>query len=296
MKKTITVLLAALVCSLSFAQEKVAMGFASIPHDPVSLSMGGVSAVSNVAVRSIDDTKLDVNAAYAMWAPQSGVSTSNINVNVFGKIGEKIGYDVEFANLSGKAYQLYSDTGIAAGTFKPADMAIKAGVSYNILSNLSVGVNVNYLSSKLASSASYSSVAADAMVAALFGGFKIAAGVTNIGGKVKGNDGNSYGLPTAATVLGAYKVEAGEKSVVNIAAQIDYFLSAGVRAGFGAGYTFNDLVSVRAGYCYGGKSVMPSFASLGLGVKFSGFSINATYLTASKTVSNTIMAGIGYSF
>ena len=63
--------------------------------------------------------------------------------------------------------------------------------------------------------------------------------------------------------------------------------------------TGNDYtVSVRAGYRYGGDSVIPSFASVGAGVKLFGVHLDAAYLIASgdSPLKNTFCIGIGYSF
>ena len=98
------------------------------------------------------------------------------------------------------------------------------------------------------------------------------------------------------TLLGAYSLSDGQKSRFDFAAQIDYFLSSGFRMGLGGEYTFNEIVSARLGYNYGGKSVLPSFVSLGAGVKYSGFKLDLTYLLLSETVGGTFMVGLGYAF
>ena len=76
----------------------------------------------------------------------------------------------------------------------------------------------------------------------------------------------------------------------------DYFFSGWFAAAFGASYTFNDLVSFRAGYRYGGKSPIPSYASVGAGVKFAGVKLDLSYLLGSEVMNNTLAVGLGYSF
>jgi hypothetical protein len=58
------------------------------------------------------------------------------------------------------------------------------------------------------------------------------------------------------------------------------------------------MVSVRAGYRYGGKSVIPSYASVGAGFKLFGVSLDLAYLIASgdSPLQNTLTFGLGYSF
>ena len=58
------------------------------------------------------------------------------------------------------------------------------------------------------------------------------------------------------------------------------------------------MVAVRAGYRYGGKSVIPSFTSVGIGLKFVGITLDVAYLMADKTspMRNTLEFGLGYRF
>ena len=64
----------------------------------------------------------------------------------------------------------------------------------------------------------------------------------------------------------------------------------------GTSYNFKDMFSLRAGYRYGGESVIPSYASVGLGAGISGVMFNVAYLFASETLSNTLCVGCSYSF
>jgi hypothetical protein len=57
----------------------------------------------------------------------------------------------------------------------------------------------------------------------------------------------------------------------------------------------NDFVFVRGGYRYGGNSPIPSFASIGAGVKFMGCKVNFAYILGSETMANTMSFGIGYT-
>ena len=57
-----------------------------------------------------------------------------------------------------------------------------------------------------------------------------------------------------------------------------------------------DLAFLRLGYSYGGKSAFPSYFSAGLGVKYSGFKLDATYLLGSAAIGGTLGVGLGYCF
>jgi len=57
------------------------------------------------------------------------------------------------------------------------------------------------------------------------------------------------------------------------------------------------MVFARAGYHYGAaKEVIPSHASLGLGVKLFGARLDFSYLLAGESLGGTLALGLGYSF
>ena len=72
---------------------------------------------------------------------------------------------------------------------------------------------------------------------------------------------------------------------------------AKVAAALGAEYTYDGFASIRAGFHYGGESVMqPTFASVGAGVKFMGIKLDLAYLIGSGAMKNTLALGLGYTF
>ena len=176
-------------------------------------------------------------------------------------------------------------------------MQLRAGFSYRFLPFLSAGVNVGYASSKLAESASYGAFNADVFVMAKFGGLKVAAGVSDIGSAVSSASGTSFSLPTAATLGAGFQTVAAEKHGIEVNADADYYLAGAFSAALGASYTYNDMISVRAGYRAGSESVIPSFASVGAGVKLMGIKLSVAYLIASDSpLANTLALGLGYTF
>ena len=75
-----------------------------------------------------------------------------------------------------------------------------------------------------------------------------------------------------------------------------YYFTGGFAAAVGASYAFDDMVFVRAGYRYGGKSVIPSYASVGAGVRFAGVKVDLAYVVSSSPMANTLGVSLGYSF
>ena len=83
---------------------------------------------------------------------------------------------------------------------------------------------------------------------------------------------------------------------VDAQVDIDYYFDGALATALGAGYTFNDMVSLKAGYRAGGDSVLPSFASVGAGVKFMGLKLDVAYLIGTENMNNTLAIGLGFSF
>ena len=127
-------------------------------------------------------------------------------------------------------------------------------------------------------------------------GFGLTAGVASLFANIKDDMGNSYKLPASARLAGDYTY-LKDDNAFTADVDLDYFFSGNFCAAAGAQYGYKDMLFVRAGYHYGPeKAVLPSFASVGCGVKFSGVRIDFAYLTANKDLGNTITVGLGYTF
>lgn len=57
------------------------------------------------------------------------------------------------------------------------------------------------------------------------------------------------------------------------------------------------IVYARAGYHFGSKTaVVPSYASVGIGLRYAGVRLDAAYLFASEALGGTMQYTIGYEF
>ncbi len=307
MKNTLSYLAGALMLLIPSVSGAQALPFTVSDTDPVILAKGGAgltetgsvsqAAFTNAAAVPFSESTLDVSAGYVMWQP-SYVKSNVINVGAAFNMGGKLGLAAGLYYGMNPEYKITNAGGAAAGTFKPSDIHAALGVSYRFLDFLSVGVNLGYASSSLAEEYSYGSFAGDAYVMAKFGGVKVAAGVSNVLGKVKSAGGVEFKLPASAALGAGYEAAFAEKHAVEANLDLDYFFDGWLAASVGAGYTFNDLVSVRAGYRYGGDSPIPSYASVGAGAKFMGIKLDLAYLIAGSDspMSNTLAVSLGYSF
>ena len=292
----------------SYAQDKnSAHQFIRIPRDPVTGAMAGAGAASsfttayssfrNPAVIPFSDRTVDVGASFQMWAPD-GVKSNNVAAGVGYKAGEKFGFSVGFAYDMGAGMDTYDASGKSTGTFSPSEMVLNAGLGFAFTDKLGAGVNVRYSSDKVADGVSTSAFGADAFVLyKALPELNITAGVSSLGSSVKDASGESFSLPMSATLAGAYAAAIDERNGLDIAVDADYFFTGGITAALGLQYSYDDMVFVRAGYHLGtDKAPLPSFATVGAGFKYAGFSLNVAYLTANNIIGNTLTFGLGVSF
>ena len=106
-------------------------------------------------------------------------------------------------------------------------------------------------------------------------------------------------LPTYLAVGGALSVEVAEKHQVAAALSSRYFFQPSeaklFMPGGGLEYTYNKMVSVRAGYEYGDHDL--SHITMGAGFKYHGLRLNGAYnLKTADTGSSYCTIGIGYDF
>ena len=129
-----------------------------------------------------------------------------------------------------------------------------------------------------------------------FHGISIAAGVSSLGNKTTSLSGEKYSLPSSFDLGIGYQLNLHEHHAIRFIADADYFFSRKFAASAGLSYTWNSMLTVRCGYHYGGKSVVPSYASAGLGVKFFGISLDAAYIFGSEILRNSLGLSLGYEF
>lgn len=282
MKKIIVLLSLILFAQASYAQAVPAL---LIPSDSRSMAMGGV------ALQPAAD-RLDAQAFYGMWAPKTANNTV-IGGNVFLRVGKKIGVSVEGRTFMDKPYDILSAQGLATGgSFRPSDLIAGAGVSYDITDGFTVGFKGRMVSSKIAEDAKGSAFCADLSATYATQLFSAGIAVRNVGSKISYGAG-SYSLPALAALQGSIKPFKG----LTVGAEADYLFAGAVMAALGVEYGIADIVFVRGGFHYGDNAKgIPTYASLGLGVQFAGVHLDAAYLTASKTLRNSLQISLGYAF
>lgn len=255
--------------------------------DIASSSNTAFASFGNPAVVPFSKKTLDIEASWLRWMPET-FPTDYYNFGASYNTG-KVGFTLGVS--TGKAGEMVTGT-----SFNPTDFQVNGGGAYRITDFLSMGINLRYASSNVTEKNSISSFGGDLFVTGQFDGFNVALGVRSLGAGVTGNDGTSYSLPTSISFGAAYVYDFAEVHSIEADLDAEYWLSGTFSAAAGVQYGYNDMVFVRAGARYGGQSIIPDYASAGIGVKFYGFKLGLSYLFGSDILKNTMTVGLGYCF
>lgn len=305
MKKLYICLAVLAAFTFSMRASAQVLPFVASDHSSASIAKGGLSltdasntaysAFQSPAAMAFSKDVMDLSVGYIMWQPTQ-VKTNIVNAAGMYKINEKFGVAAGVSYGMSPKYDIIDATGKASGSFRPSEMELGAGLAWRLHKNVSVGANVGYARSTLAESVSYSALVADLHALAVFGGFKASVALSDIGTGVTSASGVKFSLPTSLALAAGYDAALVEKHAIGVEAQAQYYFTGDIAASFGAQYTYDDLVSVKAGYRYGGASVIPSFVSAGVGVKISEIKLDLAYLMSSTAMANSMCVSLGYSF
>ena len=283
MRKLSSILIILILAAQSaFAQAVPAL---LVPADARALSMGGVALQQ-------DANNLAVKAFYSRWAPKSAGNTLVVGDDFFHAIG-RVSLSFEGCAFLGKPYETTFAQGQAGTTFQPVDWLAGAGVKVSISDAFAVGVKARMVSSAIAENTKGLAFCGDLNFSYTGSIATASVGVRNLGSKINYGGDASYSLPTLAALQGSVEPLDG----FTIGAEVDYLFAGALMAGLGLEYTIADIVSLRGGFHYGDPAkAIPMYVSLGLGLQFAGVRLDASFLTASKTLGNTLMFSLGYAF
>lgn len=284
-----------------------ALPFVAADYSAPALSKAGAVATEtssiafassgNIAAVPYSGRTADFSVCYTLWQPSSVVSNV-IAVGGAYNVKDKVGLALGMSYGMHPGYDIFTDAGVSKGTFTPSDLQLNAGFAWRFLPFLSVGANLGFASSSLAEGVSYGAFVADVFLFSQFGDFKAALGLSDLGSSVVSASEVSFSLPSALTLGLGYDKTFAQVHGVDLSADVDYYFSGQFAAAIAASYAYNDMVSVKAGYRYGRKSVIPSYASLGLGGRMFGLSLDMAYVlpVGANPMANTLSLNIGYSF
>ena len=255
-----------------------------IPADSRTLSMGGVALRPDVEA-------VEARVQSAAWAPRSA-GNSLVGVDVFYCADKRVWISLEGRLLLDRPYDATSPQGQVTGSFRPYDWTAAVGATFSLSDAFALGIKARAVTSELAEDVRGTAYCGDFFFSYTDGRVSASLGVRNLGSQIK-YGGKGYPLPALIALQGSVRPLDG----LTVAAEADYLFRGALMVGLGVEYTFAKILSVRGGYHYGdADKAIPSYASLGLGVQYAGFHVDAAYLLASQTLGNTLMIGLGYAF
>lgn len=305
---SITVLCCLLVSGGIIRAQSAALPFVAMSFDSVEAGMAGCSLTdvgiskSNPTYSVMNDKMVQASAAW-MNMSSSGSRTSYFSAGGGVRIKEKYAVSLNATYGLCEAYEIFNSGGYSLGMYRPYQLIAGVGFSYRPLKFLSVGVNLKYAGEKLYEEANYAAFVSDIALSSDLplgqkGNIKLTAGVYSLGTRLKSLDGNAYSLPSSVRAEIAYFKVFSDKHRVGAVCGTNVFLQKNATVSIAVWYDWNSMLTFRGGYHYGNasKGVIPSYASLGLGVKFFGVSIDAAYLFGSEILKNSFGVSLGYEF
>lgn len=278
--------------SLLISSDASALGTASTSVGKVS---GAYSLEGNVASMSLNEDRLSAGASFGLWQP-GYAEDKIIGAGASYRLGDRFALGLQFKTLRQPSYDIVSGSGSVKDSFTPGETGIALGAAYSITDFLSVGVTGRMVKSTLGEDASASVFGADAALFFRKNALSAGLSVNNLGGKVN-YGGDDYDQPMIARIGAAYRIGDPEASAVTPSVEADVLFKGGFMAGVGVEYSYKSLLFARGGFHYGDKKkAVPTYASLGLGARFMGVSLDVAYLTASDILGNSLCVTFGYRF
>lgn len=288
----VTLLRAQTLPSLLVSSDAVGMGTALTT---VGKCGGAFSLENNAASMAFIDGKVSAGASFGLWQP-SYAEDMILGLGVACKISERLALGIQGKSFGQHSYDIVTESGSVKSTFTPKDLAFGMGAAYAVTDFLSVGIAGRLVKSTLSEDASATVLGIDAGLFLKKNALSAGLSINNFGSKVNYGKG-SYTQPSMLKAGVAYTFGRTEGHSVTPSAEVDYLLSGGLMAGLGLEYSMKEFLYVRCGYHYGDDSqVIPSFASVGLGLKRYGANIDISYIVMSEVLAGSLGISLGYSF
>ena len=278
-----------------------AMGNAAVAAD-------GMDLYNNPSAFLCANKKFSADASASIYEKTEGYE------GTFGLYTATVGY--KFANrhaafagfryAGGLKLKGYDMLGEPTKDYQPYNWTIDLGYAYMIGNGFSAYAVGNVIFSHLSKNAvgGAFTIGASYQKSTTTAGNKSAnlmldAKVGAIGPQLDYGNGNKTTMPTYVAVGGALTVDVADKHQVGGAWSTRYFFRPSeykvLMLGAGLEYTYNKMVSLRAGYEYGDRNL--SHFTMGAGFKYGGLRLNGAYmLKTANAGSSYCTIGLGYDF
>lgn len=198
----------------------------------------------------------------------------------------------------GSEYESISSIESKPKSFSPKDLMFGAGFGIRFGKYVGAGIKLRYLGQTLSADNKLGTVSADILLSSRIKDFTLTMGLENLGGKVAVGKYSTTKFPIPSSIVFGlgWKHCLADCHNLEILADANYYFHNELSASIGAEYSWNRLISLRAGYHYG--KLIPNYASLGLGFSFKGINLDFSYLISKKEcpVNNSILIKLGYCF
>lgn len=277
------------------------MGNASVASDGMYL-YNTPSAFFNT------DKRFTADAAASLYEKEDGAQ------GLFGLYTATIGYKLfkrhsvfgGFRYAGGLKFNGYDMMGEPTKEYKPYDWTIDLGYSYMIGNGLAAYATGAFIFSHLSKNAyggafsvGLSYTKDNITMAKRPASVMIDAKVEAIGPDLDYGNGHKSSMPTHVSLGGKMEVDVTDIHKVGAALATRYFFrptdAKVFMLGGGVEYTYNNLLSARAGYEYGDHNL--SHFTMGAGVKYHNFRINGAYMLKTADGGKSYCTiGLGYDF
>jgi len=313
--KHIIIACVALLCTMQARAQGQDLSVLAANPDARTAAMGNAAvAADGMYLYNNPSAFLCANKKFSADASASIYEKTEGYEGTFGLYTATVGY--KFANrhaafagfryAGGLKLKGYDMLGEPTKDYQPYNWTIDLGYAYMIGNGFSAYAVGNVIFSHLSKNAvgSAFTIGASYQKSTTTAGNKSAnlmldAKVGAIGPQLDYGNGNKTTMPTYVAVGGALTVDVADKHQVGGAWSTRYFFRPSeykvLMLGAGLEYTYNKMVSLRAGYEYGDRNL--SHFTMGAGFKYGGLRLNGAYmLKTANAGSSYCTIGLGYDF
>ncbi|MDL2231538.1 PorV/PorQ family protein [Porphyromonadaceae bacterium OttesenSCG-928-L07] len=292
------------IAGISYAQS---VSFINTSSDARTVAMGDAGYAMPVTAFAthynsagvLFSNRAAIGASYVMWQPDAS-DNSMVNLGGYCRFSDKFGMAAGVRHNTLSDIFRTDEQGNPLGNFTPTEYMIDLGIAYRVAKHLGIATTFRYIDSDLGASSSGSAFAVDIDLMYKLERLSIGLGLSNLGSKIDyGYD--KYELPARIKAGAMYQFSFSEKHHLTGSAELDYQLQpsdfSGINAGVGVEYAYKSLFALRGGYHIGDEDKTgPSYASLGCGVNYAGFSLDFAYLLgdSASAMKNTMLIALSW--
>ena len=313
--KHIIIACVALLCTMQARAQGQDLSVLAANPDARTAAMGNAAvAADGMYLYNNPSAFLGANKKFSADASASIYEKTEGYEGTFGLYTATVGYKfanrhaafVGFRYAGGLKLKGYDMLGEPTKDYQPYNWTIDLGYAYMIGNGFSAYAVGNVIFSHLSKNAvgGAFTIGASYQKSTTTAGNKSAnlmldAKVGAIGPQLDYGNGNKTTMPTYVAAGGALTVDVADKHQVGGAWSTRYFFRPSeyktLMLGAGLEYTYNKMVSLRAGYEYGDRNL--SHFTMGAGFKYGGLRLNGAYmLKTANAGSSYCTIGLGYDF